>query len=138
MPTQSKRLVISWFGWDIRDYELIAYEDLINQLVCVERLAMSLGLRLERRGNNIDYIIGKAGGSVTRSEFFRFQREWEQLNERLGFRMSGQLWLMPEDHGLDPQLPREGYKHGIKTFGDSIGRPGRHLPKSAKIEQKPE
>lgn len=123
---KTKRLVISWFGWDIGDYELIAEESLWHQLGCLESLVASLGLEIERRGNHIDYIIGKPGKSVSNFEFFRFQREWEKMNERLGFRMSGMLWLMTEDHGDDPQWPREYYKLGIKTRGDSIGRPHRH------------
>lgn len=127
MNTKSKRLVISWFGWDIRDYELIAYEALLHQLVCLEKLVASLGMEIERRGNNIDFIIGKPGGSISNFEFFRFQRGWDRLNEQHGFRMSGLLWLMPEDQSLDPQLPEEYYRLGIKTYGDSIGRPRRHL-----------
>lgn len=127
MNTKSTRLLISWFGWDIRDYELISYEAMLHQLGCIEKLAVSLGLEIERRGNNIDFIIGKPGRSVSNWEFFRFQREWERLNEQHGFRMSGLLWLMSEDLDLDPQLPQECYRLGIKTYGDSIGRPRRHL-----------
>ncbi len=59
-------------------------------------------------------------------EFYRFQRKWDELNERLGFRMSGPLWLMTEDHKTDPTWPRELYRFGIRVSGDSIGRPNRH------------
>ena len=136
MPAQSKRLVISWLGWDIHDFALFENRDFIHQLVCVERLVISHGLRFDRRGNNIDYIIGKPWGSVTHWEFFRFQREWERLNERLEFRMSGVLWLMSEGPDFDPQLPKECYNLGIKTSGDSIGRPLRHSLNYAKPQQK--
>lgn len=137
MPAESKRTVISWFGWDIRDFELLEDRDLVHHLDCVGRLAGSLCLRVERRGNNIDLIIGKPGTSVSRREFYQFQRKWDELNEQLGIRMSGMLWLMTENGEDDPQAPREGYRLGVKAFGDSIGRPQRHsLPAAGHKREK--
>ena len=97
MPSPSERYVISWFGWDIRDHELYEDSDFGRWADCLDRLAGSMGLRIERFGNLIDVIIGKNAGSVSRHEFFAFQRGWDELNERLGFRMSGLLSLMNDD-----------------------------------------
>ena len=126
MPPKSKRTVISWFGWDIRDFGLIDARDLAPWVRGVERLIASMGMRIERLGNIIDLIIGKAGASVSRREFFRFQRKWDELNARHGIRMSGLLWLMTEDGGYDPTAPSECYRFGVRISGDSIGRPNRH------------
>lgn len=125
MPGESRRTVISWFGYAIREFEMMEDGEFMRWGGCVERLVASMGMRIERLGNMIDLIIGKPGGSVSPREFYQFQRKWDELNERHGIRMSGVLWLMTENGEDDPQAPQEGYRFGIKTLGDSIGSPRR-------------
>jgi hypothetical protein len=45
------------------------------------------------------------------------------LNEEFGFRLSGVLNLIDEDHKHEPGAPYECYVEGRVTAGDSIGRP---------------
>lgn len=116
---------ISWFGWDICDFELITDSDFRRWELHLGRLAVSLGMRIERFGNPIDVIIGKLVGSVYPREFFFFQNRWDELNEQFGFRMSGVLWLTSLGGDSHPTI-WEIYQRGRKIAGDSIGRPARH------------
>lgn len=117
------RWVISWFGYKIRNLELFPNEELGDWMARIANLAKSHGLRAERLANNIDLIIGKAPGSVTRREFFFFQRLFEELNEEFGLCMSGVLWLMDANDPCRKSAIWEVYNLGRKVVGDSIGRP---------------
>jgi|GEM_PF-4468175 len=84
---------------------------------------------IERMGSVIDMIVGCPPQSVTRREFFLFQRDLDTLNQEFGFRFSGALWLMAAAGKHDGDLPFEIYFAGVKRHGDSIGRPSRHQRK---------
>lgn len=120
------RYVIRWFGYDILDSEIITEADYQHWARCLERLALSMGLCVERLGSAIDIIIAKKFGSVSPKEFYSFQWQWDGLNERLGISMSGALWLHNENGERGDFPSWEGYRHGKRIFGDSIGRPHRH------------
>ena len=121
-----ERYVIRWFGYDILDSEIITEADYQCWAKCLEGLALSMGLCVERLGSAIDIIIAKKFGSVSPKEFYSFQWQWDELNERLGIRMSGALWLH-KANGERGDLPTwECYRHGKRILGDSIGRPQRH------------
>ncbi len=121
------RLVISWFGWGIRDLESFTEDDC--QLWARELISLCSrnGFQVERLGGMIDIIVGIPGGSVTRHDFFRFQRLFEALNEQLGWHMSAMLWLAEtDDRSSISARPVERYIDGRIREGDSVGRPSRH------------
>jgi hypothetical protein len=123
------RFVISWFGWDLRDMELLSDELMEAWVHRLEQLCEHQYWRIERLGNPIDLIIGSRGRSITPREFFAFQIEWDRLNEQFGFRFSGVLNLVDERHEWAASDPWECYVQGRVTAGDSIGRPSRHRQK---------
>lgn len=108
--------------------ELIQKEQMDQWMECIDEIAKKHSFEVERKSNHIDVILGHPRRSVTRYEFFRFQKAFEMLNQELGFHMSGVLWLMPADHSIDtlPDMPWEFYVLGRLVHGDSIGRPHRH------------
>lgn len=114
--------------------ELFEEAQMLRWMDRIEEIAATLGLQVERKGNNIDMIFGKSDRSVTRYEFFRFQKNFESLNQEMNFRMSGVLWLMPsgESRGDVLAFPFERYVRGVLQSGDSIGRPSRHRIKKDK------
>ena len=87
---------------------------------------------IERMGSVIDMIVGCPSRSVTRSDFFRFQRDWDALNQEFGFRFCGALWLMTAAGKHAGDSPFEIYVAGAKRHGDSIGRPSRHRRKNGR------
>jgi hypothetical protein len=121
------RLIISWFGWGIRDLESFSEDDC--QLWARELISLCSrnGFQVERLGGMIDIIVGIPRASVTRHDFFRFQRLFEALNERLGWHLSALLRLAEaDDRDTISTHPAELYIDGRIQKGDSIGRPGRH------------
>ena len=120
------RMVISWFGWGIVLMESIPDEAFTRWFALLDLLCEARGWAIERLGSAIDLIFGCRMRSITRQEFFAFQREWDSLNNEFDFRFSGMLLLMSDsgEHGGD--LPFERYIAGAKQDGDSIGRPLRH------------
>ena len=128
----SERLLISWFGSDIAFMELISDETFRRWLARLDELCLARGWIIERRGNPIDLIFGCLARSITRREFFQFQRDWDALNQEFGFRFSGALYLMTATNKHDGDLPFEIYVAGTKRHGDSIGKPSRRRRKSVK------
>ena len=121
------RLVINWFGWGMMDMELIDEARLWTWVHALEDIIRPKGWRFARLGSNMDLIIEAAGRSIGQREFFAFQREFEALNERFGFRFCGALSLEHKRCSKrDPVWPFEIYSRGQIRFGDSIGRPVRH------------
>jgi hypothetical protein len=121
------RLVISWFGWGIRDLESFTEDDC--QLWARELISLCSrnGFQVERLGGMIDIIVGIPRASVTRHDFFRFQRLFDALNERLGWHLSALLRLAEaDDRDTISTHPAELYIDGRIQKGDSIGRPSRH------------
>ena len=123
---ESERLVISWFGWDIAHFELISEETFQSWVDRLCEHCDARGWTIERLGNPIDLIFGCPSRSITRKEFFQFQKDWDALNREFAFRFSGFLFLMNATGGYDKDLPREMYSLGSIRRGDSIGRPSRH------------
>jgi hypothetical protein len=124
------RIVISWFGHSIRNMELLEDEDWRRWARALKAMCKESGFVIERLGSMIDIIVGIPGKNVTPHDFFRFQRAFDALNDRLECEMGGVLWLMDihrqsgEDALVD--APREVYVNGRVSLGDSIGRPQRH------------
>lgn len=124
--SSSQGWVISWFGYEILDHESLEESDMERWFLNLDELSASMGFRVERRGSLIDVIVGKEVGSITRKEFFFFQHKWDEMNERLGIRMSGGLNLMRRGGGHSDPSTHELYLKGRRSFGDSIGRPQRY------------
>lgn len=106
--------------------ELFKESELSGWVIDANELAKARGWQIERMGGNLDLILGKRDGSITRYEFYRFQKEFDKLNERYGFWLSGMLWLMEDGVYSVSDMPCEIYVMGRTTQGDSIGRPARH------------
>ena len=79
--SDSERLVISWFGWDMAFMELISDESFQRWLARLDELCHARGWMIERRGSAIDLIFGCRVRSITRREFFQFQRDWDALSQ---------------------------------------------------------
>lgn len=120
------RFVISWFGYELHQLELVADEMLDAWFEAVEALCERRYWRIERLGNPIDLIFGAAYRSLTPRDFFEFQRDWDALNEEYGFKFSGVLSLMDADDSKQAWILNECYMLGRVRWGDSIGRPMRH------------
>jgi hypothetical protein len=136
MQPTSGRYVISWFGYDMRDFELFTESEFQVWSRYLREMTHSLGLRIERLGSPIDVIVGKEPESVSLKEFYAFQHKWDELNERFGFRLSGALWLMLSDGERGEFSTWECYQYGKRPLGDSIGRPQRHSMHATKKQAK--
>lgn len=121
------RLVINWFGWGMMDMEMIdeaQHWDWIREL---EDIIRPRSWRFAHLGSDIDLIIEHPFRSISRREFFAFQREFEALNERHGFRFCGALYVSRKRYSKhETDWPCETYSKGQIRIGDSIGRPMRH------------
>ena len=133
----SERLVVSWFGWDIAHHELISEDAFQAWVVRLREICHARGWVIERLGSAIDLIFGCPTRSITRREFFQFQRDWDALNREFGFRFSGLLGLITATNKHSGDLPLETYVAGSKRHGDSIGRPQRHQRKTKKATAPP-
>lgn len=118
--------MISWFGWDMRDFELTSSEQFQAWFVDLDLLVRARGWRFNRLGNPIDFILEAPGRSISRKEFYDFQREFQELNETADFRFSAVLDLMDGSHPAVREQPYEVYVDGRVRLGESIGRPQRH------------
>ena len=123
-----RRMVISWFGWDLQDFELIDDERLQEWINMLDILLALRGWQFQRLGNPIDLIFEANFCSITFKEFYDFQKEFNAINDEFGFRFSSVLWLKPDGEKAtqDEACPWEVYIKGRVIAGDSIGRPQRH------------
>jgi hypothetical protein len=135
MKKEPHNAMISWFGWDMRDFELTSTEQFQAWFARLDLLVQSRGWRFNRLGNPIDFILEAPGRPISRKEFYDFQREFEQLNENAGFRFSAVLDLMDGMRQQVRELPYEVYVDGRVRLGESIGRPQRH--RRAEFKDKP-
>jgi hypothetical protein len=119
------RLVIDWFGSGMRYMELSEEGGLQAWLAHLDMIVTAKGWAFSRIGNPIDLIIEAPNRSITRREFFEFQKDFDALNAQHDFRFTGMLRLRPADNQkrLDKNWPLEWYVDGRVLLGDSIGRP---------------
>lgn len=121
--------VISWFGHDILDMDLMTNNELENWCQAFSRLVDTNGYHIFRLGSPIDVIVGKKYGTFSRKEFWAFQKMWDNFNDKLEFRMSGFLSLanLSEErtdvNGPVDWVAWEAYRHGRCILGTSVGRP---------------
>lgn len=127
----SGRLVISWFGWDIGDMEILTEGDVFRWTGAFRALCGQLGFTIERLGGPIDLIVGLRERSVSHYNYYLFQREFFDMNDRLGFRLSGMLWLMDDSsqESLLEGSPTARYILGREVGGNWSGRPDSHAIK---------
>jgi hypothetical protein len=120
------RKIIKWFFWDA-DFSASN----INFMSMMQRIHLAIGPKgwqvLNFR-NYGDFELGSLTESVSRRDFFQFQKQFNTILEAVGLKFSGVLrhtWSDPEA-GFDRSDPHEQYLRDRIRAGDSNGRPRRH------------
>ena len=121
------RKIIRWFSWDA---DLSAPD--INFMSMMQRIYLVIkpkGWQFLTFRNYGSIELGSLTKSVSRREFFQFQKKFDAILKEVDLKASGFLTLTWSDSESkrDPDDPHEQYKADRLTFGDGNGRPRRHV-----------
>ena len=120
-----RRKVITWFCWGYRRMDGDGFCSMMER---IDRTISPRGWQFLELYNYGNFTFGGIEGSVSRQEFFEFQKDFNAILGDLRLGLSGMLTLSYStcltDH--DPDDPHEQYHRDTVHAGDSNGRPRRH------------